>query len=124
MVSSILPGTDVINLSLKYAFETPGTLDILLGGHLLAELVDAVGLGTVDDPTDFLTFSQEFALADYGLSADESYELVLRLLAGSEHTLFLDDLQITDPDASPIPEPASFSLLILGGLTVLMRRRK
>jgi len=102
LVTSETSVSDTIWVSLKYAFETPGMLQILLDGQLLGELVDPVGRGPVDEESDFQLFAQAFDISDYGLHSTESYELTFRLLAGSEHTIFLDDVQVIDPDAAPV----------------------
>ena len=111
-----------MRVSFKYAFETAGTLRVWLDDQLLAELVEATGSGPVDDAGDFGLFSAEFRLADYGLDPTELHELRLELLAGSAHTVFLDDLQVLNPKAAPVPEPAS--LCVFAGCGVLLVRRR
>ena len=94
VLSSEFFGDDRLQLTFAYAFETPGTLQVWVDGQMLDELIDLVGLGLVDDSGDFSLFSQEFLLADYGLLADEYHMLTFKLLAGSEHTAFMDNLQL------------------------------
>ncbi|MCX6035088.1 MAG: C39 family peptidase, partial [Chloroflexi bacterium] len=118
IVSSPVSTPEQFKVSFLYAFETLGTLEVLLDGLLLAELADATGLGQVDDSGDFRSFSQEFSLLDYGLDPTLCHEFSLKLLAGSDHVLYVDNLLVCDPLATPLPEPTTLALLALGGLAL------
>ena len=114
LLASWIPMADRLGVSFDYAFETPGTLQVLIDGVLMGEVMDALGVGLVDEPSDFHAFWQEFVVSNWGLEPDETYQLELRLFAGSHHVAFLDNLQITDLDAASIPEGSTLRMLFFG----------
>ncbi|NQU23567.1 MAG: PEP-CTERM sorting domain-containing protein [Candidatus Nealsonbacteria bacterium] len=128
LLTTWIPMAEQLDVSFDYAFETAGTMQLLINGELMAELTDLSGLGVVDEPGDFQSFSEEFIVSDWGLDPSETYELELRLLAGSTHVAFLDNLQVINPGATFVPEPSTFILLIMGAVGLLAygwrRRRK
>lgn len=103
-----------LNVEFSYRFLSDGKLKILLGGQLQDEII-APSYG--DGRTAYATYNVTYDLATLGLSGDSELELVLTNPSGDPQ-INLGEIQLAS-----IPEPATLTLLAIGGLAMLRRRK-
>lgn len=112
------------------------TLSVLSGditnGTVVASAAGAIthlggGLGTGHDVHDDLDISLA-GLADNTLAIGESAVIQINFTdgtgSGGGHHLFLDNVAISGDFVAAIPEPSALAMLGLGGIGLLIRRRK
>ena len=110
---SLLAAGSGLSLSFDYLLPEDSKLEVFLDGNLVLVL---------EEPTLSMTSCEEFIdTAALGLDSSVEHELSLRFSAVGDPTLYVDDLAAV---VEPIPEPATLSLLALGGLAMLKRRRR
>ncbi|MGJ8656211.1 MAG: PEP-CTERM sorting domain-containing protein [Akkermansiaceae bacterium] len=94
-------------------------LGIVTDGHGLLGAVDLLGLFGTGDSTTTVNFD--------GVAFDTGDDLVVTLQTGTlasvnDFVVSFNELSIVD--VTPVPEPSSVALLGLGGIALILRRRK
>jgi hypothetical protein len=107
--------SDTLDLAFGYHFTTTsGKLQILVGDTILDTIY-----ANYDNAYSYAQYEGIFDLASLGLTGDQ--DLTLRLSNLGDPGVVIGDLET---NAAPLPEPATLSLLALGGLALLRRRRR
>ena len=114
---------EYLHVSFDYRFMTDGKLKIELQGTLLDHIhsplddPDAIDLGR----DTYAEYDKWFNLTALGFTEGTTRDLTFTLANIGDPEIRLDGLRI---ETSGIPEPATLSLLAVGGLAMLRRRRK
>jgi hypothetical protein len=113
---------EYLHVSFDYRFMTDGKLKIDLQGTLLDKIFsplddpDAIDLGR----DIYAEYDKWFNLTALGFTNGTTRDLTFTLANIGDPEIRLDGLRI---ETSGIPEPATLSLLALGGLLAMKRRR-
>ncbi len=105
-------------LEFDYRFLTEGKLNIKLDG-ILVDTISAPlsGDGSPGSP-NMANYNKTIDIIGVGITPGE-LDLTFELVNQGDPELHLDNLQVTN-----VPEPASLSLLAIGGLALIRRRKK
>ena len=108
--------TAVNSLSAFFTYLAPVTLTAYFNGAAIGSVTgafDANYVSSGNNPNEFLELA--------GLGVFNSVTIATGFGAGS---FVFDNLTVDVPDSSNVPEPGTLSLMALGGVALLRRRRK
>jgi hypothetical protein len=112
--------SESVAVTFRYLFGADGKIKVYLDGKFLLELAcPEDGAGSIG-ADEFGQYDYSFALADLGLDPMLPHDLRFEVCSARDPLFYLDDLRVWNP----VPEPATFTLLLVSGLWALLARRR
>jgi hypothetical protein len=108
---------EYLGVYFDYLATLEGKIDLYLDDHLLQVIMLGAG------PADSRSYEGIFDVAALGLSPDTAGVFKLVLSGRGDPEVYIDNLLLGSAASGAIPEPATLTLLALGGLAGLLRRR-